>query len=265
MFRLLAALSLFISAYVASVALAAALMRLAGLPLMQWAWLFGGVTATVLTIATAERGHWQLGLSGPPRRAASELLLGGAFAAVLILAADGLVLATTSLHHLWRGLFPWRELLAVYVPAAVHEELVFRGYPYQRLRTLGRGPAIAVSSLVFAALHLGNRGITPPAVVNLILGGVLLALAFERYGRLWFPIGLHLTWNLLSGPVLGYDVSGFVPEATLLTARGSGPWWLTGGTFGIEGSVWMALAEVAGIAVLLLNARRISSRTQENE
>jgi membrane protease YdiL (CAAX protease family) len=265
MLRLLASLSLFISTYIATVALAPAAMRLAHLPLLQWAWLLGGVTATILTIAAAEGGRWQLGLSGPPRRAIREMLLGGVFAAALILTADGLIVATSGLHHLWRGLFPWRELIAVYIPAVLHEELVFRGYPYQRLRLLGRPFSIALSSFVFAALHLGNRGITPLAVVNLLLGGMLLALAYERYGRLWFPIGLHFAWNVLSGPVLGYDVSGFVPEGSLLAARGSGPWWLTGGTFGIEGSVWMALTEVAGIVFLLLNARRITGQLQENE
>jgi membrane protease YdiL (CAAX protease family) len=243
----LASLSFFACAYVATVALVAALIRLAGFALMQWAWLIGGVTATVLTIAMAEHGRWRLGLAVPPRVAVHDLLLGGAFAAMLILLADTLVLATTALRHSRGGGFPWRELLAVYLPAAMHEELVFRGYPYQKLRTLNRRFAIAFTAFVFAALHLGNSGVNAIAFANLFLGGVLLALAYERYGRLWFPIGLHLIWNVLSGPLLGYDVSGFVSQETMLVTRGSGPWWLTGGVFGLEGSVWMAGVEVVAI------------------
>ncbi len=112
-------------------------------------------------------------------------------------------------------------------------------------------------------MHGANNGLTAVAFANLLLAGVLLALAYERYGRLWFPIGLHLAWNLLCGPILGYDVSGYIPERSVLTTRGKGAPLLTGGIFGIEGSIWIVLVEVAGIALLLLNARRTKQRVEE--
>lgn len=244
------ALALFASTYLSVVAITATLFALLRLPLMQWAWLAGGVTATLLTIAVAEHGRWHVGLAGPPLAAVRELLLGATFAAVLVLAADALVLASAGVRHAWRGTFPSLELLAVYIPAVLHEELVFRGYPFQKLRTLHRPFAIGGTSLLFAGMHVGNHGITVVAFLNLVLAGVLLALAWERYGRLWFPIGLHFAWNLLCGPVLGYDVSGYVPASSLFATGGSGADWLTGGTFGIEGSAWIALVEIVGIAVL---------------
>ena len=58
-------------------------------------------------------------------------------------------------------------------------------------------------------------------MANLILAGVLLALAYERYERLWFPIGIHIAWNVASGPILGYDVSGYVPSQTVLRTIGT--------------------------------------------
>lgn len=249
-------LALFVLSYVSLVAIATALVRLAHLPLGQWAWLAGGTGATVLTIAIAERGRWSLGLAAPPRTAVRELLFGAFFACALIIAADGLVLASTAVRHGRGSGLPWLELIAVYLPAALHEELVFRGYPFQKLRTFHRPFAIAAMSFVFAAMHMGNRGITPLAFVNLVLAGVLLALAYERYERLWFPIGLHFAWNLLCGPILGYDVSGYISEATLLTTRGRGAPWLTGGTFGIEGSIWMVVVELGGIAFLARGRKR---------
>lgn len=259
-----AALAVFAASYLGTVALAAYLLRAGGLPeLGQWAWLAGGVVATLLTIAICEHGRWSLGLKAPAGTATRELLLGGVFATLLVLAADGLVLATTSVRHTQGAGFPWLELIAVYLPAAFHEELVFRGYPFQKLRTLSRSFAIAGTSIVFAAMHGANNGLTTVAVANLLLAGVLLALAYERYGRLWFPIGLHLSWNLLCGPILGYNVSGYVPEQSVLTAHGAGAPLLTGGVFGIEGSVWIVLVEVAGIAFLLLNARRTNPAVQE--
>jgi membrane protease YdiL (CAAX protease family) len=260
----LASLSVFASSYLATVALAAWLLRAGGLPgLGQWAWLAGGLVATVLTIAMCEHRQWRLGLRAPLRVAGRELLLGAALALMLVLAADRLVLATTALHHARGSGFPWSELIAVYLPAVIHEELVFRGYPFQKLLTLSRPLAIAATSIVFAAMHGANDGLTPIALANLLLAGVLLALAYERYERLWFPIGIHLGWNLLCGPVLGYDVSGFVPAGSVFTTSGAGAPFLTGGVFGIEGSVWIVLVEVAGIAVLLLNARRTRPAAQE--
>lgn len=244
-------LALFVASYVALVAVASPLFRLIGVPVMPWAWLAAAIGATVLTIVLAENGRWNVGLAAPPATALRELFAGALFAVLLVAIADGFVLVTTSLHHIWRGRFPWLELVAVYVPAAVHEELVFRGYFFQKLRTYHRLFAIGATSLIFAAMHMGNRGITAIAFLNLVFAGVLLALAYERHLRLWTPIGLHLAWNLMTGPVLGYDVSGFIPAASLFATRGSGPPWLTGAAFGIEGSVWAVAAEGVGIAVLV--------------
>jgi membrane protease YdiL (CAAX protease family) len=187
-----------------------------------------------------------------------DLLRGAAFATVLIVVSDALVMASSSLRHTRGGGFPLFELLTVFIPAALHEELAFRGYLFQKIRRWRRAGAIVITSVVFAALHWENRGISALAVINLILAGVLLGLAYERYERLWFPIGIHLVWNILSGPILGYGVSGYVAGATLVRTVGSGPAWITGGAFGIEGSVWMGVAEVGGI-IWLVNELRISN------
>jgi len=192
----------------------------------------------------------------PPRIATRELMLGLAGGVFLIAVADLMVFATTPLRHGRGDGVPWRELIAVFIPAVVHEELLFRGYVFQKLWVWHRQFAIVSVSALFAALHLWNDGITVLAITNIFLGGILLSLAYERYQRLWFPIGLHLMWNVMSGPLLGYEVSGYEPSHTVLTVVGAGPWLLTGGKFGIEGSLWMTAAEVGAIVVLWgLNAK----------
>jgi membrane protease YdiL (CAAX protease family) len=226
----------------------------AGLPYHQCVALISAICATAFTVRIIERAQWRVGIFVPPRFAARDFLLGAAFASVLILIADGLVMASTSLRQVHSGGFPALEMLTIFIPAAVHEELAFRGYLFQKMRLWNRPAAIGITSCVFALLHSNNRGISALAIVNLVLAGVLLALAYERYERLWFPIGIHLTWNVLSGPILGYDVSGFVATASVFRTVGAGPAWVTGGAFGIEGSVWMAVVELAGIACLTLNA-----------
>jgi membrane protease YdiL (CAAX protease family) len=255
--HLLVPLSFFGSIYLATFLACAWTSAAFGLPLHQWAGLLAVVVATAGAIVFSEGGRWRIGLAAPPAMALRELLLGAGFAAVLIGLCDILIMASTDLRHARGGGFPWLELIVVYAPAAVHEELLFRGYPYQKVRTVNRNVAIVFTAAVFAALHARNAGITPLAIVNLVLAGILLALAYEVYGRLWLPIGIHVAWNVLSGPVLGYDVSGYVSRPTLLAIRGGGAEWLTGGSFGIEASVWMVMVEAAGIAILMRRTRNV--------
>jgi CAAX protease family protein len=222
----------------------------AGWPFFKWVDLAAIVAATGLTVVVAERGRWSIGLAAAPRAALAELGKGFAFAAVLIVAADVLIVLSSSLRHGRGGGLPWLEIVVVFLPAAFHEELTFRGYVYQKLRTWNRGGAIAITAIVFAAMHGDNAGVTPVALANLLLAGVLLALAYERRRSLWLPIGIHFGWNVVSGPILGFGVSGYVAGATVLSARVAGPPWITGGAFGIEGSVWMIVVEAAGIIAM---------------
>jgi len=249
--QLVAALSLFVALYLATFFAVGYLTAVAGAYFGQWVSLLSVCAATVGTVAIIEHDVWSLGFFVPARLAVREALLGCGFAILLIGAADGLVMLTTKLRHVAGNGFPWFELVAVYLPAVFHEELLFRGYPFQKIWRSHRLGAVLFSSFVFAALHAGNNAFSPLAMANLFLAGILLALAYARYERLWFPIGIHLGWNLLSGPILGYNVSGYVSGGSILRTVGRGVPWLTGGLFGIEGSVWIVTVELAGIALLL--------------
>lgn len=247
---MLAPVALLCAVYLATLFAFSAAAAVAHWPYAQWVALASIAAATLVTIFFAERGRWFLGLAVPPRIAAAELAAGAAFAAVLIVVADQLITFSSSLRHERGGGFPWLEILLVFIPAALHEELLFRGYAYQKLRSWNRGGAIAITASLFAVLHGANSGITAVAMANILLAGVLLALAYERTGHLWLPIGLHLGWNVLSGPILGYGVSGYAAGSTVLVTASAGPAWITGGAFGIEGSVWVLAVETAGIIAL---------------
>jgi len=217
------------------------------------------MVATFATTRILDPG-WRIGFIVPPARATRELLLGIAFAVLIVGACDVVLMLAAHVHHTRRDGLPWLELAIVFVPAALHEELAFRGYLFQKLRSWNRIVAFAFSAFVFAGLHLGNRAITLIALINIALAGILLALAFERYERLWFPIGIHLAWNLLSGPILGYPVSGYVAQTTLFATTARGADWITGGAFGIEGSAIIAIVEIAAIGWLGYHPRRIPSK-----
>jgi membrane protease YdiL (CAAX protease family) len=252
--RVVAPLLLFVCFYVATL-IAVELMRF---PFVQWMGLIAVTVATLLTVGILEKGRWPLGFFVAPRLLFRDFGAGTVFGAALIGVCALLVVATTEVRHgVGRG-FPWTELALVFIPAVVHEELLFRGYVFQKLALANRTFALIFVSLIFAGLHGGNSAVTPLAILNIFLGGLLLGLGYLRSLRLWFPIGLHLAWNLMSGPVLGHEVSGYRSEVTILTETGHGPWWLSGGEFGIEGSLWMTLVEVIAI-VILWRAVRISS------
>lgn len=230
-------------------------------PLRYWTGFLCVGVATALTIAIFEHGEWSLGLFVPPRLAAREYLLGIVWGVMLIGGCAILVVLSTDVRHEPGRGFPWLELVTVFIPAAVHEELLFRGYPFQKLLRWNRAFALVFIAFIFAALHANNTAVTVLGLANVFLGGILLGLAYERYHRLWFPIGLHLAWNLMTGPVLGHEVSGYYAEMTLFTERGGGAAWLTGGEFGIEGSAWMTAVELVGIVLLM---RKVRDSAKEN-
>jgi membrane protease YdiL (CAAX protease family) len=249
--RVLAPVVVFVCFYVATYTV----LRWVGFPFVQWMGLLAVTVATALTVAFLEGGRWDLGLFVPPRLAAREFVSGCAYGVVLIGLCALLVMLTTEVRHSRGTGFPWSELLLVFVPAVVHEELLFRGYPFQKLARASRAFAVVFVALLFAGLHANNASVTWLALLNISLGGILLGLAYLRYERLWFPIGLHLVWNLMTGPVLGHEVSGYEGFRTLLVESGHGPRWLTGGEFGIEGSVLMTAVELLAIANIIRGLR----------
>lgn len=241
--QFLAPLVLFVSFYVATYVA----LSWTQLPLGQWLGVASVAVATFGAIAIWDRGVWHLGLFVAPRLALRELTLGILGGAMIVGLCVALVDVTSELRHEAGPGFPWIELVTVFVPAVLHEEVLFRGYAFQKIHRWNRLVALLFVAFVFSALHAGNASVTFLGLTNIFLGGILLGLAYERYGRLWFPIGMHLAWNLVAGPVTGHEVSGYVAEHTLLVPRGEGPLWLTGGDFGVEGSLWMTVCELAAI------------------
>jgi membrane protease YdiL (CAAX protease family) len=144
----------------------------------------------------------------------------------------------------------------VLLPAALAEELVFRGVPLLALsRSFGRAPAIFLLALLFGAAHLRNPGITPLGFCTIALAGTFLGTAFFSGGGLWTSTGAHFGWNL-SLAALAAPVSGLGLPMPLLDYAPGGPAWLTGAGFGPEGGILGALGFVAGTALVLRRTRK---------
>jgi membrane protease YdiL (CAAX protease family) len=128
--------------------------------------------------------------------------------------------------------------------AAAFEEVVFRGYVLNMVhRYFSVMPALIVSSLFFGVVHISNANISVIGILNIILAGFVLGVAYLKSQNLWMPTALHFAWNYFQGTIYGFEVSGN-KTYSLIQQTLDGPVWLTGGDFGFEGSI-------LGVIVLL--------------
>jgi uncharacterized protein len=132
--------------------------------------------------------------------------------------------------------------LLLFAGVAAAEELLFRGFVFQRLISgLGQWPAQLITAAFFLLTHLNNPGMTGTvkvmASINIFLASVMFGLAFIRTRSLAMPLGLHWMANWMQGSILGFGVSGSQQLGLLNPVFGEAPTWLTGGPFGFEASL----------------------------
>ena len=139
--------------------------------------------------------------------------------------------------------------LAVLAPAALSEEVVFRGVPLVVLAwVIGRGGAITAVAIPFALAHLLNPNLTALGIGNIALAGIFLGVMFYAPGGIWTATGAHLGWNGMLA-CLDTPVSGLPFDIPLLDYRSGGPAWLTGGAFGVEGGLAATIALTIAIPI----------------
>ena len=156
--------------------------------------------------------------------------------------------------------------LAIAAGTAIMEEILFRGAIFGALRRIWDWrAALIVSSMIYAIVHFLSRvdlagpvtwhsglellprklqgfidlKVVIPGFFNLTLAGVLLGLAYQRTGNLYFSIGLHTGWifwlksyELLTSPVKDANV------------------WLWGSEKLVDG--WLTLLILAATFIVLI-------------
>jgi len=146
--------------------------------------------------------------------------------------------------------------LFFFLVVAINEETLFRGFPFQRLRDgIGVWPTQLLMAAFFALSHWDNPGMHGAtkvwATLDIGIGAVVYGVAYFRTGSLALPIGLHLGWNWMQGHVLGFGVSGFQEGGWFRPVFLGKPEWLTGGTFGVEASIFAVLVDLTLLGLLL--------------
>jgi len=127
--------------------------------------------------------------------------------------------------------------------AAFDEELIFRGYILNNMMDSSKNRWIALggSSLLFALMHAGNPSVWSNWVpmTELFAAGFILGISYTFTKNLWFPTFFHFGWNFFQG-LLGFEISGINVDSWKMVAHentGNVPDIISGGAFGIEGSV----------------------------
>jgi hypothetical protein len=145
---------------------------------------------------------------------------------------------------------------AVLAIAALAEEVIFRGYPFQRLID-AMGPTLAtlLVGVIFGAAHLTNPDASSASLITTVLAGWLLALAYLRTRALWVSWGLHFGWNASMGLLFGLPVSGLTIFSPVVSTYTAGPVWMTGGGYGPEGSA-IAIVVLLGLLIVLARVTR---------
>ena len=161
----------------------------------------------------------------------------GVVVAVLPVALTGGLLLTVSNH----GLPAVGALLtdvATLLIATLADEVLFRGYPFQRLlEASGPITASTLMAVLFATWHAAGLSSSAGSVLASLLLGFLLALAYLRTRALWVGWGFHFAWSASITVLFGLPMRGFIQISPLYSTYSSGPLWLTGGGYGLESSL----------------------------
>lgn len=143
---------------------------------------------------------------------------------------------------------------AVFVQSSA-EELLCRGFMYQRLLKSTNSPAFAIifNSLFFAALHLFNNGMSILPFYCILIFGVLASMLVYYFDSLWMVMGLHAMWNFTQSILLGLPNSGNnVPYSIFKIGSSVKGSFAYNPIFGLEGTILSCVLMTACCVALYL-------------
>lgn len=227
------------------------------------------VAAHVVMVRVVERLPWEevwLGRgSFSPRTLGSAAMLGAAAIAIPAVALmgigwlDAVAAPGSSTDAIRYGIV----MLAVLIPAAAWEELLFRGYPMRVLvDAIGGWAAVIVTGAAFGALHAANLAeVQPLALAIVMLAGIFLGWIVLARRSLAAGIAAHVAWNAVLVAVLHTEVSGaqLAPPPAYRVVD-DGPDWATGGPWGAEGGVAAGVGLTAALLLTLTRRKRLEER-----
>ncbi|MFI3100966.1 lysostaphin resistance A-like protein [Streptococcus suis] len=212
--------------------------------------------AIILWARFVEKSSW-LGLGMTKKGAFKDFILGWGIGAAMLITCVLLMWGFGAIRISSVQFSPqlFGEFLVLVLAWSVQgttEELLTRGWMFSSLSAKHNIPVgILVSSLFFTFLHLGNDGLSLIPLLDLTLFAILACLVMLKIGNLWVISGIHAAWNCFQGNVFAFPVSGSQAGQAFISVITTGPDWLSGGAFGVEGSVISLLIQAGMISWLV--------------
>ena len=119
------------------------------------------------------------------------------------------------------------------------EEIIFRGYLMTRLAAKkGKWIAIILSSIFYSVFRMSNPSTSKLDLINILLISIVISLLYWYFDNVLVIAIFHAFWNCISGVVFGFNISGIKVSDSIFTVEVfSDKQILTGGSYGIEGSI----------------------------
>jgi uncharacterized protein len=178
--------------------------------------------------------------TGWTREAGLGLATGWALALVCVVPlafAGGIAVYFSAQASNWGWLFADAAYFAL---AALAEEVAFRGYAFQCfIRAVGPLGASLGFAAMFAIMQQLVPGASHASFAVSLAFTLLLSAAYVRTRALWVGWGINFGWKASRALLFGLAVNGVTTHSPLVQGDPMGPFWLTGGAFGLDGS-WLA-------------------------
>lgn len=150
---------------------------------------------------------------------------------------------------------------AFFALAALAEEIVFRGYGFQRfVHAVGPVGAAVGFAAFYAVVQSRVPGSNHVSIAVSVALSLVLSTACLRTRALWLSWGINFGWKASRALLFGLAVSGVSSHSPVVQGDPMGPFWLTGGGYGLDGS-WIAfLVLIAAIPVVFRVTRELDFR-----
>ena len=218
------------------------------------------ILAYIFARKVLERNCLSLGLvdDDPIKKYGKGLLLGFGLVTLVVL-----ILYLTGFAEMRKNLNGFNlKLFMAFLPAwmiqGFEEEFILRAILMNQMAARGKIElAIIANSIIFSIFHLGNADFSPMAFVNIFLIGIIFSLIFYINDSIYMPAAAHTFWNMTMANIYGITVSGnsSIP-VTLFKTKLKGPDLISGGGFGLEGSIITSLILVI---LLIFLSRKIKN------
>ncbi|MGA2887614.1 MAG: CPBP family glutamic-type intramembrane protease [Terracidiphilus sp.] len=195
---------------------------------------------------TLDRQFHPVSAQGLPRRAGWPgeaglgLAVGWAMAVACVLmmvVAGGIAIVLVLDSSAWGWLL---VDVAFFALAALAEEVAFRGYGFQRfVHAVGPIGAALGYAIFYAIVQALLPGSNHASIAVSIVFSLVLSTTYLRTRALWMSWGINFAWKASRALLFGLAISGVSSDSPVVQGNPMGPFWLTGGGYGLDAS-WVA-------------------------